>query len=116
MYRREATGSTAIAQTDHTPLDIELVQFGVDSAKTAKPWLSVILNNCSRAVAGYFQSFESPSSLNVPSLYGRQFNRLPNGQTLLDGDRSMVGWRTTTQFLANLRRSYGDASGIARLA
>jgi len=32
---------------------------------TAKPWLSVILDDCSRAVAGYFLSFESPSSLNT---------------------------------------------------
>ena len=37
----------------------------VDSAMTAKPWLSVILDDYSRAVARYFLSFESPSSLNT---------------------------------------------------
>jgi putative transposase len=65
IYRREADRSNAIWQADHTPLDIELVQSDVDSAKTAKPWLSVILDDYSRAVAGYFLSFESPSSLNT---------------------------------------------------
>jgi putative transposase len=65
IYRREAARSNAIWQADHTPLDIELLQSDVDSAMTAKPWLSVILDDYSRAVAGYFLSFESPSSLNT---------------------------------------------------
>src|SRR5271166_2501405 len=65
IYRREAVCSNAIWQADHTPLDIELLQSDVDSAMTAKPWLSVILDDYSRAVAGYFLSFESPSSLNT---------------------------------------------------
>jgi putative transposase len=65
VYRREAGCPNAIWQADHTPLDIELVQSDVDSAKTAKPWLSVILDDYSRAVAGYLLSFESPSSLNT---------------------------------------------------
>jgi putative transposase len=33
--------------------------------RTAKPWLTVILDDYSRAIAGYFLSFESPSSLNT---------------------------------------------------
>jgi putative transposase len=65
IYRRESARSNAIWQADHTPLDIELLQSDVDSETTAKPWLSVILDDYSRAVAGYFLSFESPSSLNT---------------------------------------------------
>lgn len=65
VYRREAGCPNAIWQADHTPLDIELLQSDVDSVTTAKPWLSVILDDYSRAVAGYFLSFESPSSLNT---------------------------------------------------
>jgi putative transposase len=65
IHRREAARSNAIWQADHTPLDIELVQSDVDSETTAKPWLSVILDDYSRAVAGYFRSFQSPSSLNT---------------------------------------------------
>ena len=52
IYRREAARSNAIWQADHTPLDIELLQSDVDSAMTAKPWLSVILDDYSRVWIG----------------------------------------------------------------
>ena len=52
IYRREAVCSNAIWQADHTPLDIELLQSDVDSAMTAKPWLSVILDDYSRVWIG----------------------------------------------------------------
>jgi putative transposase len=65
VYRREAGCPNAIWQADHTPLDIELVQSELDPTSMAKPWLTAILDDYSRAVAGYFLSFESPSSLNT---------------------------------------------------
>jgi putative transposase len=65
VYRREASCPNAIWQADHTPLDIELVQSDLDPTRTAKPWLTIIQDDYSRAVAGYFLSFESPSSLNT---------------------------------------------------
>jgi putative transposase len=65
VYRREAGCPNAIRQADHTPLDIELVQSELDPIITAKPWLTVILDDYSRAVAGYFLSFESPSTLHA---------------------------------------------------
>jgi putative transposase len=65
VYRREAGQPNAIWQADHTPLDIELVQSELDPTRTAKPWLTAILDDYSRAVAGYFVSFESPSSINT---------------------------------------------------
>ena len=43
----------------HTLLDIMLVR---DGTKVAKPWLAVVLDDYSRAVAGYFLSFEAPSA------------------------------------------------------
>ena len=58
----------AIWQADHTPLDIELVQYDLDPTRTAKPWLTVILDDYSRALVGYFLSLESPSSLNTLAL------------------------------------------------
>ena len=60
IYRREAVCSNAIWQADHTPLDIELLQSDVDSAMTAKPWLSVILDDYSRAVAGVLSLIRIP--------------------------------------------------------
>lgn len=62
VHRREASGPNAIWQADHTPLDILLVR--ADS-EPAKPWLTIVLDDYSRAVAGYFLSFEAPSILHT---------------------------------------------------
>ena len=62
VHRREATGPNAIWQADHTPLDILLI--GPDG-QMAKPWLTVVIDDYSRAVAGYFLSFEEPCTLHT---------------------------------------------------
>jgi putative transposase len=55
VHRREADRPNAIWQADHTPLDIELVR---DDGKPARPWLTTVIDDYSRAVAGYFLSYE----------------------------------------------------------
>jgi putative transposase len=62
VHRREAAGPNSIWQADHTPLDILLVR---PDGEVAKPWLSTVIDDYSRAVAGYFLSFEDPSSLHT---------------------------------------------------
>ena len=62
VHRREAVGPNAIWQADHTPLDILLVQ---PDGEAAKPWLTTVIDDFSRAVAGYLLSFEDPSSLHT---------------------------------------------------
>lgn len=62
IHRREADGPNAIWQADHTPLDILLVR---PDGSAAKPWLSVVIDDYSRAVAGYFLSFEDPCALHT---------------------------------------------------
>lgn len=62
VHRREADGPNAIWQADHTPLDILLFR---SDGEVAKPWLSVVIDDYSRAVAGYFLSFEDPSALHT---------------------------------------------------
>jgi putative transposase len=60
VYRREADAPNAIWQADHTELDI-LVQ---DTDGTARrPWLTIIIDDYSRAVAGYFLSLSAPSAI-----------------------------------------------------
>jgi len=59
IHGREAERPNAIWQSDHTPLDILLV--GPDGQAT-KPWLTAVIDDYSRAVAGYFLSFEEPSA------------------------------------------------------
>ena len=60
VCRRETSRPNEIWQADHTPLDLLLIREGLPPAK---PWLTVILDDYSRAVAGYFLSFESPTAL-----------------------------------------------------
>jgi len=60
LYRREAEGSNQIWQADHTQLDLWARR---DDGQPGRPWLSVIIDDYSRAVAGFFLSFNSPSAL-----------------------------------------------------
>lgn len=60
IHRREADRPNAMWQADHTLLDILLI---CDEGQAEKPWLTVIMDDYSRAVAGYFLSFEPPSAI-----------------------------------------------------
>jgi putative transposase len=60
LYRREATRPNEMWQADHCLLDIWLLD---PSGKARRPWLTVILDDYSRAVAGYLLSFQAPSAL-----------------------------------------------------
>jgi putative transposase len=62
IYRREASCSNDIWQADHTPLDIWLLD---ERGIPARPWLTVILDDYSRGIAGYFLSFQHPSALHT---------------------------------------------------
>jgi putative transposase len=62
VHRREAPASNAIWQADHCQLDILLVREG---KPPTKPWLTVIQDDYSRAVAGYFLSFDPPCTLHT---------------------------------------------------
>jgi len=59
LHRREAEAPNAVWQADHTQLDI----FIADAGQARKPWLTGILDDYSRAVAGYAVSFSSPSAI-----------------------------------------------------
>ena len=58
VHRREAERPNQIWQADHTQLDLWAKRA---DGKTARPWLTVIIDDYSRAVAGFFISFDSPS-------------------------------------------------------
>jgi putative transposase len=49
VHRHEATGPNAIWQADHTPLDIWVKD---ERGRPRKPWLTIVLDDYSRAVAG----------------------------------------------------------------
>jgi len=60
LHRSEAAGPNAMWQADHTQLDIWVMD---ENRQSRKPWLTVILDDYSRAVAGYLLSFNAPSAL-----------------------------------------------------
>jgi putative transposase len=60
IHRHRAEKPNALWQADHTMLDILVVDA---NGKSARPWLTVILDDHSRAVAGYLVFLGAPSSL-----------------------------------------------------
>jgi len=60
LYRREATHANAMWQADHTPLDVWVLD---EEGKPAQPWLTVIEDDYSRAIAGYRLSFQEATAL-----------------------------------------------------
>ncbi|MFC4010708.1 Mu transposase C-terminal domain-containing protein [Nonomuraea purpurea] len=60
VHRREASKPNQIWQADHTELDIWVIDA---SAKPARPWLTLIEDDHSRAIAGYALNLDAPSAL-----------------------------------------------------
>lgn len=58
--RRAAEQPNAMWQADHTLLDILLVG---TNGKPIRPWLTVIIDDCSRAICGYTVFVDAPSSM-----------------------------------------------------
>jgi putative transposase len=49
----------AIWQADHAQLNIRLVG---EDGQIARPWLTIVIDDYSRAIAGYYLGFDPPSS------------------------------------------------------
>ncbi len=62
VYRREASRPNEIWQADHCLLDLWVLN---DDGSPARPWLSVIEDDHSRCIAGYFLTFSHPNALNT---------------------------------------------------
>ena len=60
VHRREAPRSNAIWQADHAQLSILLLR---EDGQTARPWLTIVIDDYSRAIAGYYLGFDPPSSM-----------------------------------------------------
>lgn len=59
LHSRKANYPNEIWQADHSLLDIWLVD---NKENIVRPWLTIIMDHYSRAIAGYFLFFNSPSS------------------------------------------------------
>ncbi len=60
VHRHEAAGPNAIWQADHTQLDIWLKD---ERGQPRKPWLTIVLDDYSRAITGYALYFAEPSAI-----------------------------------------------------
>jgi putative transposase len=68
VHRRESSRPNALWQADHAQLDILLLR---EDGSAGRPWLTAVIDDYSRSIAGYFLSFDPPSSLRT-SLAMRQ--------------------------------------------
>jgi len=68
VHRCEAPRPKALWQADHAQLDILLLR---EDGSAGRPWLTAVIDDYSRAIPGYFFSFDQPSSLRT-SLAMRQ--------------------------------------------
>lgn len=62
IYRHRAETPNALWQADHTLLDILIID---PRGKAARPWLTTVLDDHSRAVAGFMVFLGAPSALNT---------------------------------------------------
>ena len=60
VFRRESLRPNDLWQADHTELDVMVLD---EAGKAVRPWLTVILDDHSRAVAGYTVFLGDPSAL-----------------------------------------------------
>ncbi|PON13937.1 hypothetical protein C2W62_31710 [Candidatus Entotheonella serta] len=62
LYRREAEAPNTMWQADHALLDILLKD---DRGEPQKPWLTIVIDDYSRALAGYLLTFDAPCALHT---------------------------------------------------
>lgn len=62
IHRREANYPNEFWQADHTLLDIVLLN---EKGQAERPWLTIILDEYSRGVSGYFLTFQAPSAIHT---------------------------------------------------
>lgn len=62
VHRRQAERPNQVWQADHTELDVLVLD---ERGYPARPWLTVVIDDCSRAVCGYTVFLGAPSALNL---------------------------------------------------
>jgi len=74
VHRREAGRPNEIWQADHTLLDLWVV---TPSGKPARPWLTIVEDDHSRAIAGYAVNLGDPSALTTALAFRQAIWRKP---------------------------------------
>lgn len=82
LHRQEATQSNEIWQADHTPLDIVIKD---NQGKARKPWLTIIIDDYSRAISGFFLSFDAPCAFHTALALRQAIWRKTNSKWMVCG-------------------------------
>lgn len=77
IYIREAEKPNEFWQADQTLLDIEVLD---EKMQRRRPWLSVIMDDYSRAIAGYSISFDAPSAIHTALMFHQAIWRKENSE------------------------------------
>ena len=62
VHRRDAGAPNEMWQADHTVLDVLVLD---NDRNPIRPWLTVVMDDYSRAIAGYFLTADAPSAANT---------------------------------------------------
>ena len=60
IHRFNASSANELWQADHTLVDVQVLDH---QNQLKQPWLTIIMDDFSRAIAGYYLSFDAPSAL-----------------------------------------------------
>ena len=82
IHRRECKRPNQIWQADHTMLDCWVLD-GSDTPR--RPWLTVIIDDFSRAVCGYYLSFDAPCSYRTALTLRQAIWRKADARWLVSG-------------------------------
>ena len=82
LYRRTAAQPNDLWQADHTLLDIWVRHA---SGPPVRPWLTVIMDDYSRAIAGFGLSFQAPSAIHTALILRQAIWRKPWPQWTIMG-------------------------------
>jgi len=97
IFRREAGRPNEMWQADHTPLDIVLLD---DKGQGRKPWLTIIIDDYSRAICGFFLSFNHPCSLHVALALRQAIWRKSNSKWQICGIPSILYTDNGSDFIS----------------
>ena len=75
LHMRSAEHPNELWQADHVLIDIEVLN---DKSKPQRPWLTVVIDDCSRAICGYELSFLSPSAQKTSLCFRHAIWRKPD--------------------------------------
>jgi putative transposase len=75
IHRREAEGPNAVWQADRTQLDLWVI---APNGRPVRPWLTVVKDDYSRAIAAYAVNLGAPSALNTALALRQSIWRKPD--------------------------------------